>query len=160
MIYLIFTYLFKWSMFVKQSIHVHKKIVKRMINIFLHIKNSIRVQYKLFFIKIWPTSLIDIGFAWMKKGLKKLMAWEKSRGRWSDIVNVKFQQIAFLRYMIRKYIINKSLGVTSHSSWVQDRHMVKSYWRRESLSKFKSKFESLVLFLFMLCTIIYSHIYH
>ena len=55
---LIITYLFKWGIVPKESIHIQNEIVKGMIDIiFFNIKNKILVffkivQYKLFFIEI------------------------------------------------------------------------------------------------------------
>ena len=66
-------------MFVKQFIHVQKKIVKGMIDIiFFDMVNETPVffkivQYKLLFIEIWPKVFINIGFRWRR--VKKLMEW-------------------------------------------------------------------------------------
>ena len=91
-------YLLKGDMFVKQFIHVQKKIVKEVINIiYFNTINKIPVffriiQYKLSFIEIWLTSFIDIGSGW--KSVWKKWLYDEKLGRWLGIVDVKFPQIA------------------------------------------------------------------
>ena len=91
-------YLLKGDMFVKQFIHVQKKIAKEVINIiYFNTINKIPVffriiQYKLSFIEIWLTSFIDIGSGW--KSVWKKWLYDEKLGRWSGIVDVKFPQIA------------------------------------------------------------------
>ena len=62
-----FTDFFKWSMIVKQFVHVQKKVVKIMINIiFFKIKDKI-----LFYFKTVPykrlSKILDLDEAWSEK---------------------------------------------------------------------------------------------
>ena len=94
-------YLLKGGTFVKQSIHVQKKIAKEVINIiYFNTKNKISIffrmiQYKLSFIEILLTSFINIGSGWKS-------VWKKMMVRWSSVADVKFPQIASFDIWLEK----------------------------------------------------------
>ena len=57
---------------------------------------------------------------WVTGVSENVAGINKTRGRWSDIVEVRLLHIAYIKNIVRKYIVSYGLWIASCAGWMEN----------------------------------------
>ena len=71
---------------------------------------------------------------WVTGVSENVAGINKTRGRWSDIVEVRLLHIAYIKNIVRKYIVSYCLWIASCAGWMEN--ILQKHIRRNWVEKF------------------------